>query len=145
MLAMRARLPILMMAAALLAAGESHAAVFKCRDTNGSLTYQEFPCAGADEAMKNAIASEFPPPNVMERERTLQREADLYRRLEAERDRLSAETIARLARPDPVPIPVEASGGILWPAWSGAYSAARWPQRPQPRNAMRDWAHGRLR
>lgn len=130
--------------AALLAAFESHAAVYKCRDANGSLTYQELPCAGADEALKNAIATEFPPPNAIERERTLLREAELYRRLEAQRDRLSAESIARLSRPEPVPIPVEPASAVYWPAWSSAYGV-RWPQRPHPRNAMRDWGNGRMR
>ncbi|QJR13070.1 hypothetical protein DSM104443_04164 [Usitatibacter rugosus] len=118
------------------------AAVYKCRDSGGSLTYQEFPCPGADQTLKSDIASDYPAPNVVERERLLLREQELYKRLEAQRDRLSAEAVARITRPDPEPVPVS-EPSVYWPAFGGAL---RWPNRPhQPRNAMRAWANGQLR
>lgn len=135
----------IVLAAVLVTATPALAAVHKCRDASGALSYQELPCGESQQPVKADIASEFPPPNLLERERTLQREAELYRRLEAQRDRLSAEAIARITRPEPVPVAVEPAGSVAWPLWPAAYPAARFPHRPQPRNAMRDWANGRLR
>ena len=122
---------------------DASAAVYKCRDAGGALTYQELPCSGADQALKSDIASEYPAPNVVERERLLLREQELYKRLEAQRDRLSAEAVARITRPEPEPIPVS-EPSVYWPAYGGAL---RWPNRPQhqPRNFMRAWSNGQLR
>ena len=116
------------------------ASVNKCVDAAGAVSYQQLPCAASQHGGGTDIPSEFPPPNVAERERLLQREADLYRRLEAQRDRLSAEAIARLQRPEPVTPAVESvSVPVFIPlrAW-------RTPHRPQ-RDAFRDWSSGRLR
>jgi hypothetical protein len=127
------------------AAPGAFAAIFKCKASDGSLTYQELPCSGAEQGLRSDIASDYPPPNVAERERLLGREAEMYRRLEAQRDRLSAETIARLSRPDPVPVVAEPYGGVIWPAWG---AASRWPNgshRPHSRHFMRDGSNGRLR
>lgn len=107
------------------------AAVFKCRGGDGTLTYQQLPCASGEEALPPGIGSEFPAPNVIERERLLLREADLYKRLEAERDRLSAEAIARLSRPEPGVLAAEPAA-ILWPVRARA--------RPWMRPPMHGWA-----
>lgn len=137
------RIREIMLAGALgaLLVPDASAAVYKCRDAGGSLSYQEFPCAGAEQTLKSDIASDYPAPNVVERERLLLREQELYKRLEAQRDRLSAEAVARITRPDPEPVPVS-DPNVYWPAWGGAL---RWPNRPQPRNAYRAWSNGQLR
>jgi hypothetical protein len=140
---MRIREMMLAGAISALLVPAASAAVFKCRDTGGALTYQEIPCGGADQTLKSDIASDYPAPNVVERERLLLREQELYKRLEAQRDRLSAEAVARITRPDPEPVPV-AESSVYWPAYGGAL---RWPNRPQhqPRNVMRAWSNGQLR
>ena len=140
---MRTREILLLAAACALVAPAASAAVFKCRDTGGALTYQELPCDHSEQSLKSDIASEYPAPNIIERERLLLREQELYKRLEAQRDRLTAEAVARITRPEPAPIVVnEPVGTVLWPGWFGP---GRVPQRPQPRNAMRAWSQGQLR
>ena len=138
---MRRALARTALAAAVLSAAPA-LAVYKCRAPEGSLTYQELPCAGSEQALEARIPSDFPVPNLAERDRTLQREAALDRRLEAQRDRLTAESIARISRPEPVAAPVEPAAVVWWPA---AYPTLRGIHRPQPRNAMREWSSGRLR
>ena len=112
-----------------LFAPAASAAMFKCRGSDGALTYQQLPCTSGEEALPSGLSGEFPPPNVIERERLLLREAELYKRLEAERDRLSAETIARLSRPEPVVIVAEPT-------------AIAWPARLRSRAGMRQPMHG---
>jgi len=135
---------MLALASAFAAPGAS-AAVFKCKAGDGSLTYQELPCGSSEQTLRSDIAADYPAPNVAERERLLQREAALYQRLEAQRERLSAEAIARISRPDPQPIAaVEPWATVAWPAWS---VARRWhgSHRPNTRNVTRDVSSGRLR
>ena len=102
-------------AAGSLFATEAVAEVYKCRSAGGALSYQQAPCGFNDERLRADIASDFPPPNLVERERLLGREAQLFQRLEAQRDRLSAEAVARLSRPDPVVIaPEPPAYGVVW-------------------------------
>jgi hypothetical protein len=80
----------------------AHAEVFRCTSGAGAVTYQAIPCA-AGEALKTLdVPESYPAANGAERERLFQREAALDRRLEAERERRSRETIARIAQPAPV-------------------------------------------
>lgn len=116
------------------------ASVHKCRAPDGTVTYQQLPCAGPQQQVGSDIPSEFPPPNLAERERILQREAELHRRLEAERDRLSAETVARLSRPEVVLVQAQAAPAIL-----PLNAFPRWKPRPPSRDAYREWSGGRLR
>jgi hypothetical protein len=118
--------------AAMIAPAAS-AAVFKCRGADGALTYQQLPCDSNGVTVASDIASEYPAPNVLERERVLTREAELYKRLEAQRERLSAEAIARISRPEPVAIAAEPVGyAIAWPVRHG--------HRAQRRAPMHGWA-----
>jgi hypothetical protein len=118
-----------------LAVPGASATVFKCRSADGTLTYQQLPCGAGEEALPSGLASEFPAPNVIERERLLLREAELDKRLEAQRDRLSAEAIARLSRPEPIVIPAEPAYALAWPA--------RHASRPFRRAPMHGWASER--
>jgi len=82
-------------------AGAAHADVFRCTSATGAVTYQEVPCA-ADQAVRLVdVPERYPAANLAERDRLFQREAALDRRLEAERERESRETLARLSRPVP--------------------------------------------
>ncbi|QJR16851.1 DUF4124 domain-containing protein [Usitatibacter palustris] len=116
-------------AAGLLACAQAGAEVYKCRANDGSLTYQQSPCGFTDEALRSNIPSDFPPPNVEERNRILEREQQLFQRLEAQRDRLSAESIARISRPDPVIVAPEPPSYSV--AWAGyGYPRMRRPNSP---------------
>ena len=106
--------------------------VYKCRGADGSLTYQQTPCSASDQSLASGIASDYPAPNVLERERLLLREAELYKRLEAQRERLSAEAIARITRPEPIVIAAEPAYAIAWPA--------RFGPRAHRRAPMHGWA-----
>ena len=128
-------------AAALLltAAAPALATVHKCRAADGKLTYQQMPCAVSEQGIASDLPSEYPPPDLRERERILQREADLMRSLESHRDRLAAEAIARLQRPELAPAALEA---VAIPV----FVPLRAPRpRSLPRNAYREWSSGRLR
>ena len=118
--------------------------IVRCKAPGGGITYQPAPCGEHEAESRPRIATAFPEPNRAESQRIFEREAALDRRLEAQRDRLSAEAIARLSRPDPAPPPPVETYAVVWPAW-GIHPAASWPSRPHPRNAMRGGVHGRLR
>jgi hypothetical protein len=90
------RLAPLAILAALVSPGAHGAHVFRCTDTQGSVTYQETPC-GAGAAERTLEAS-FPPANTLERERLLQREAALDARMLKRAELDTAERIAREAR-----------------------------------------------
>ena len=139
------RLTLLIAVAALSGAAAANDIV-RCKAPGGGITYQPAPCGEREAESRPRIATAYPEPNRAESQRIFEREAALDRRLEAQRDRLSAEAIARLSRPDPAPPPVAETYAVVWPAW-GAHPAAPWPSRPHPhpRNAMRGGVHGRLR
>ena len=137
---------------ALLAAASGSAlgtsGVYKCIGSDGRISYQEQPCPESRDSQPMSLPSEFPPVNTAARDRLFEREAALDKRLEAERDRLTAESVARISRPDPVFIASEPQSAVFWP---GVGMGGRWPQnqRPQarqlPRNGMRSGGYGTLR
>ncbi len=130
---MRTREWVVAATVAAMMAPAASAAVFKCRGADGALTYQQLPCDSNGETLASDIASEYPAPNVLERERVLLREAEMYKRLEAQRERLSAEAIARISRPEPVVVATEpAAYSVAWPA--------RYGHRGQRRAPMHGWA-----
>lgn len=79
-----------------LAALPAAAEIYRCSD-GGRVTYQEIPCVTAAGEL-TAIPTSFPPPNAAERDRLFEREAALYRRLEARRERELKEAMLRDAR-----------------------------------------------
>jgi hypothetical protein len=68
--------------------------VFRC-ETSAGITYQQLPCPDASVARRADVPTDFPAPNVEERNRLFQREAELYKRLEARRDREVQEAVLR--------------------------------------------------
>ena len=89
-----------------LAATGGQAAVFRCTDGAGRVTYQDVACAETTTARATDIPTEFPPPNEAERNRLLQREAQLEQRLEARREREARDAALRAAStPAPAPAP----------------------------------------
>ena len=70
------------------------AGVYRCAAARG-VTYQEVPCPESSIEERANIPTSFPEPNVAERERLLAREAELYKRLEARRDREVQELVLR--------------------------------------------------
>src|SRR5262249_40945403 len=73
--------------AASFATANAAAGIVRCAAPDGSITYQEIPCSDSHAESRPAIPTEFPPPNIAERDRLFAREAALDRRLEARRDR----------------------------------------------------------
>jgi hypothetical protein len=71
--------------------------LFRCTSAGGAVTFQEQPCgAAADERIQDM--PEYPPANLAERDRLLQREAALDARLLKRAEIDSNERIAREAR-----------------------------------------------
>ena len=114
----RSYLAILMLAMA-PAAQAASSEIFRCTAPNGSVTYQQFPCATPGAVQAVEIALSFPDPDSAQRDRLCEREAALDKRLEAMRDRLTAESVARISRPEPVVVVQEPT-----------YIVNRWPGRP---------------
>jgi hypothetical protein len=95
-------------------AGTAHADVFRCTSMAGAVTYQAMPCA-ADQAMRIVdVPESYPAANTAERDRIFQREAALDRRLEAERERQTRVTIARISQPAPVEGPAQEPQVVLF-------------------------------
>lgn len=108
------------------------AEIVRCVEA-GTVTYQDSPCTGSSTRQPANIPSEYPAPNLAERNRLLDREAAMYRRLEARRDRelqehlartalqqreAEVEMMARIAASEP---PVY---GIAYPYWQPAFSSS---------------------
>ncbi|HUP98129.1 MAG TPA: DUF4124 domain-containing protein [Usitatibacter sp.] len=72
--------------------------IVRCVAANGAITYQQSPCPGSANEKIVGIPSEYPAPNLTERDRLLAREAELYKRLEARREREVKEVALREAR-----------------------------------------------
>jgi hypothetical protein len=70
--------------------------VYRCFTSNLGVSYQEAACTPGNDAGELDL-SNFPAVNAAERERVLQREAALDRRLEAQRERLSREEMTRIS------------------------------------------------
>jgi hypothetical protein len=100
------------------------AEIFRCSTPNGSISYQEIPCAPNSDAGKVDVPSIFPDIDIAARERLLQREAALDHRLEAQRERLSREEMARIS----ARAQVAAARALSAPASEPVYVyAAGWP------------------
>ena len=87
----------------LLGAGAASAAVYRCTDPDGRVTYQDSECSAAARAQATDIPTDFPPPNEAERARILKQEAELEQRLEARREREAREAALRMASAPPPP------------------------------------------
>ena len=68
--------------------------IYRCASPGG-VTYQELPCPDKAIEQRANVPTDFPAPNIEERNRLFQREADLYKRLEARRDREVQELVLR--------------------------------------------------
>jgi uncharacterized protein DUF4124 len=116
--------------------------IYRCSDAQG-VGYQQLPCAPGAVGDALAIAESYPQPDTAARERLLQREAALDRRLEAQRERLSREEATRIAARAQVDAARAAAaaaqarepaveGGLPWvlvrgrPSHRGPRSGGRW-------------------
>ena len=88
--------PALLFVACAALATSAGAEIYRCA-AGGTVTYQEIPCADGALARID-IPTSYPAPNTAERDRLLQREAELYKRLEARRNRELVEAQMREAR-----------------------------------------------
>jgi hypothetical protein len=100
----------------------SAAPIRRCFTANLGVSYQEDPCTPGNDAGELEL-SNFPQVNAAARERLMQREAALDRRLEAERERLSREEMTRIS----ARAQVAAAQAAAVPAFEPAYYAAGWP------------------
>ena len=100
MSAMFARSTRIVLGAVALSALSAQAAsdIIRCVGAGGGVTYQQVACPDASTPQHTSIPTEYPPQNLVERERIFEREAALHRRLEARRDRDLQETQMREAR-----------------------------------------------
>jgi Domain of unknown function (DUF4124) len=74
------------------------AAIFRCTEPGGSVTYQESPCPDSSAGRTLDVPAEYPAIDPRQRDSLLTREAALDQRLEARRERESRETIASIGR-----------------------------------------------
>ena len=128
--------------AALLAgafAACAQAAIFRCTALSGAVTYQQSPCASQEDAQRLDIPDRYPAVDTAQRERLLERAAQLDRRLEARRERESREALARAAQaPAPSPKPQAApEPQIAWmlPPAFPAHRHSFGHRRPAPHGA----------
>jgi len=107
-----------------LAAADVSAAMYRCIVPGGGVSYQEFPCAREDQGGPVDLPTNFPEVNWAARDSLMQREADLYRRLEAQRERLSREEMTRTSARAQVDAAQAAAQAITEPT---VYYAPVWP------------------
>ena len=94
------------------------AEIFRCQSSGSAVSYQQMPCDEKALGGPSNIASEYPPVNARERERIFEQEAAMYKRLEAERDRLAQLAVVRAAaQPAPPPPADESAGTFYYPAY----------------------------
>ena len=124
---MAIRLPAAFLCAALAigAAGAQAGDIVRCVAANGAVTYQMIACPESSREQVAGIASEYPPPNLAERERLFANEREMYKRLEAQRDRDTALEMARQARAASESRAREAEA-----ATEGEPYYVAWPARP---------------
>jgi hypothetical protein len=96
--------------------------VHRCFTANLGVSYQEAACEPGNDAGELDLAN-FPAVNAAERERVLQREAALDRRLDAERERLSREEMTRISARAQVAAARAAAAAPAEPA----YYTGGWP------------------
>jgi hypothetical protein len=87
-----------LLASALATSIPAVAEIVRCTDAHGAVTYQQVACPEASRLERTSIPTQFPEPNLLERDRLFAREAALDRRLEARRDRELREAQMREAR-----------------------------------------------
>ena len=102
--------------------------IIRCVSSSGAVTYQQVPCPEAAREQATGIANDYPPVNLAERERIFAREAEMYRRLEAERERLSREASLREVRAEAQARAREAEAAAAAIPAEPYYVA--WPARP---------------
>jgi hypothetical protein len=96
-------------AALLASAFAAHAEIYRCTSPAGQVTYQQSPCASREDAKRLDIPETYPEIATDRRARLLAQEAELDRRLEAQRERESREAMARAAAEPPAPAAREAA------------------------------------
>ena len=104
------------------------AAIFRCTATDGSVSYQGIECPAAENARTVNVPEQYPQVDSAARDRLFAREAELDRRLEAQRERDSREAVSRAMQPPEQPIPAAADEG--YPLYWGG--GAPLFQRPHP-------------
>ena len=114
-------------ALALGALGAQAGDIVRCVAANGAVTYQMTACPDAALERVTHISNDYPPANTAERERLLANERDMYKRLEAQRDRDTALEIARQARAASEARAREAEAAA---AADGEPYYLAWPARP---------------
>jgi len=114
------------LAVAALPAAASASDIVRCIAAGGGITYQQAPCPEASSERFLAIATEYPAPNLAERDRLLQREAALYRRLEARREREAQEAVLREERQERARVTAAAAAAVQFPQ---LIVVSRWPGR----------------
>jgi hypothetical protein len=102
------------------------AEIYRCQSSNGT-AYQQLPCGEEAPGGLAGIASEYPPANLAERDRLFQREEAMYKRLEAQRERLSQESRVRSALVAAAP----AEDAQVTPVFVAMQPVRRW-HRAQP-------------
>ena len=93
---MRSRLIVVVAALVGLSAAASD--IVRCKDARGGVTYQPPPCPDRTEESRPQIPSSYAQPNMAERQRLLEQESALTKRLDARRERDGQEQKARDAR-----------------------------------------------
>lgn len=111
------------------------AAIFRCTAADGSVSYQEFACPDSDSARTIEVPAQFPSVDSAKRAELFAREAELDKRLEAQRDRDSREAVTRAMQPpsEPIPAASEDEGYPLY--WGGAPLFQR---NPHPHHPIRN-------
>jgi hypothetical protein len=102
--------------------------IYRCQSPSGT-AYQQVPCGDEASGGLAGIASEYPPANLAERERLFQREEAMYKRLEAQRERLAQEAIARQVSAKASPQPADEAASA--PVFIVGQPIRRW-HRPHP-------------
>jgi hypothetical protein len=69
--------------------------ILRCVSRSGAVTYQQTPCGESEVSQPARIATDYPEVNQAARDRLFEREAALYQRLEAQRDRQVKELALR--------------------------------------------------
>jgi hypothetical protein len=120
-----------LVAAACAVALPAGAGIFRCTAADGSVSYQEMECADTEHTRMLDIPTQFPQVNSASRDNLFAREAELDRRLEAQRERDSREAVSRAMQPPEQPIPV-ADESAGYPIWWGPplFQNPRPPNRP---------------
>jgi hypothetical protein len=95
------------------------AAIFRCTAADGSVSYQEFECPASDHTRTLDVPTQYPTVDSTRRAELFAREAELDKRLEAQRERDSREAATHALEAPAQPIPAADDEGYpLY--WGGA-------------------------